>query len=206
MFERAPALGRISDAVVRAPLRVLHVRLGVTPTQITWATLVVSVAAAAAIAGQRVGTGLILMAVGQVLDAMDGGMAREFNLVSESGKKLDEWIDRASETAIFLGFAAAGTVPVWLVALSLVAIGLLTTISHRSRFDLGFKRFPLYFGLWLSYTLIFKVIFFANVVSYVVGLLIIDCQFQVAMDKLGGDLDTVASRAAALEETVVEET
>jgi hypothetical protein len=200
VFERAPALGRISDWVVRPPLRFLHLKLEITPAQITWSTLAVSLAAAAAIATRHVGAGLGLMAAGQVLDAMDGGMAREFGLVSEAGKRLDEAIDRASETAIFLGFAIAGLVPFRLVLVSLIAIALLTTISHRSRFDPGFKRFPLYFGIWFPYPLIFKVIFGANLAGYVIGLLIIDCQFQRVMDDLGGDLDTVASRAAALEQ------
>jgi len=204
MFERAPMLGRISDRAVRPPLRFLHLKLGVTPAQITWATLAVSLGAAAAIVARHVGVGLVLMAFGQVLDAADGGMAREFGLVSEAGKRLDEGMDRASEAVIFLGFAAARLVPLGLVIVALVAIGLLTTISHRSRFDPGFKRFPLYFGIWVPYTLIFKIVFFANLAGYVIGLLIIDCQFQTAMDRLGGDLDTVASRAAARERAITQ--
>ena len=110
--------------------------------------------------------------------------------------KLDDLLDRASETVIFLGFVYAGLVPLTLVALALIAIVLLTTIAHRSKFDPGVKRFALYFGMWVPYPLLFEVIFLVNLAGYVVGLLVIDCQFQRRMDALGGDLDTVASRAA----------
>ncbi len=171
-----------------------------TPSGITYAGLAISLAAAVAIALQHLYLGLALMATSQVLDGFDGGMARLYKLGSPAGQRLDTMADRIAEVAIFLAFAVGGWVPIKLVVLALVAIALVTSIEVRSGFDPGFKRFVLYFGLWFPYTTLFQVIFLANLAVYVIGLLIIDCKFQVKMDALGGDLDTVASRAIALED------
>jgi len=200
MPERPPVpQKKLGDRILRAPIRALHLGLGATPRQLTWAAFAVSVPAAALIAGHRLAWGLALMALGQVLDGLDGGVAREFGLSSAEGRDLDTRLDRAAETLVFLAFALAGIVSWMLVLLALAAIYLLTTVSDRSGFDPGCKRVVLYLGLLVPYRWVFIAIFAVNLAGYVAGLLIMDCRFQVRMDALGGDLDTVASRAARLE-------
>jgi len=180
-------------------VRVLRDRLGLSPDQVSWASLGITAVAALAIALGHVGVGLVLMALGQLVDAMDGAMARAYGLSTPEGRRVDTIVDRLSETLMFAAFAFAGIVSWMWAALALAAILLLTTVSERSRLDPGTKRFALYFGLWVPYPLLFKIIFGVNLAAYVVGLLVIDCEFQKKMDALGGDLDTVASRAIALE-------
>jgi len=199
MFEFAPVLGTALDRGTRPVLRFLHVRLGLEPNEVTWSSFWASVAAAIAFGTHHLTGGLVFMAIGQVLDGLDGGIAREFGLVSAAGHRLDQRLDRASEIVIFFGFALGGFVSLKLAVLASVAVVLLTTVVDRSRLDPGVKRVALYFGIWAPYSLIFSIIFLVNLAAYVVGLLIIDCRFQRSMDALGGDLHTVASRAARLE-------
>ena len=170
-----------------------------SPAAVTWASLVVSAGAAVLLAAGRLAPGLWAMGVGQFLDGLDGAVARLYHLGTPDGHRLDTRLDRLSEALIFAGFAAGGFAPWRLVILALVAILLMTSIADRSGVDPFAKRTVLYFGIWLPFPLLFTIVFAVNLAGFVVGMLVLDCRFQVVMDDLGGDLDTVASRAAAVE-------
>src|SRR5207247_9630160 len=125
MYEFARALGRALDRAIRPLLRLLHLGLGITPAQITWAAFGASAAAAATIATGHLVPGLALMALGQVLDGLDGGIAREFRLASAAGRRLAARLARAAEAVLFAGLAAVGLVPPRLALLAFLAFLLL---------------------------------------------------------------------------------
>lgn len=199
MLESLPAVQSLIDRIQRPVVRLLHRRLGLSPDQVSWAALGASGLAAIAMGLGRWQLGLGWMALGQVLDGLDGAIARAFDLATPGGRRLDTRLDRASEALIFAGCAVGGLAPVRVILLALVAILLLTTIVEHSRFDPGAKRVVLYFGRWWPYGTLFAFVFWVNLTAYVIGLILADLRFQAQMDTLGGDLDTVASRAAALE-------
>src|SRR5258708_18261997 len=162
VYERAPVLQRALDRPLLPLVRLLREGLGLTPDQVSWASLGVTLAAAYEIAVGRLGAGLILMAAGQLVDAMDGAMARIYQLTSPAGRTIDTIVDRLSETAIFAAFAFAGLVSWTWVLLALVAIMLLTSVSNRSHLDPGAKRFALSFVRWGPYPLLFRIISGSN--------------------------------------------
>src|SRR5437879_13242627 len=110
MYDFAPALGRGLDRAIRPLLRLSHVTLGLSPAQVTWASFAASAAAGVAVGMGRPGWagGLGLMALGQVLDGIDGGIGRAYGLACEEGRRVETLVDRLAEAAVVAGVALAG--------------------------------------------------------------------------------------------------
>ena len=113
-------------------------RRGLTPNQVTTASMLIGVLAAAAFAaGERWGlvAGAVLLQVAFVTDCVDGQLARYTRQFSTLGAWLDSVFDRAKEYLVFAGLAIGASRtgdPVWLLACSALT---LQTVRHMSDFS-----------------------------------------------------------------------
>ena len=177
------------DRRFRGVVRLLHEQLGLSPNQVSLLGLLVGFAAAGAVATGSIAAGLVLMALAQIVDALDGAMARQYMLQSARGVQLETLCDRLSEALMFAALVVAGEVHMELALLAMTAILLVTILEPRSHFDPGFKRFMLYFG-WLvqvlfsvrGFELAMQVIFLANLTAFAVGTVIVDYRLQKEVD------------------------
>jgi phosphatidylglycerophosphate synthase len=167
----------------------MHETLGLTPNQISTIGFIVGIAAAALVVFGQLVPGLIVLAISQIIDGLDGGVARRYNLQSKKGQMFEVVYDRLNELLIFLALAYTGQVSYLMVILAFTAILLVTLIEPMSKFDPGFKRFMIYFGYLAmilfhirGFEVAMHVIFFANLTGFCVGTIIVDYRFQQEID------------------------
>lgn len=129
---------RIKEAARRLALPLasgLH-RIGVTPNQVTVAGLLLTFAAAWALAQGRFGLATTLLLIGSVCDMLDGSLARLGKSATRFGAFFDSTVDRYSELALFFGaalyFAGQGEVSV-VAATFLAASGSILVSYARAR-------------------------------------------------------------------------
>ncbi|MBI4547611.1 MAG: CDP-alcohol phosphatidyltransferase family protein [Ignavibacteriae bacterium] len=182
-------MGSQTDGVLSGLIRVSHEKLGLTPNQISTVGFLVGMIAALLFAAGFVVTGLMSLAVSQIIDGLDGGVARRYNLRSQKGEKLEIIYDRLNELAILLALAYAGHSSFLIAILAFVAIVLVTVVHPLSHFDPGFKRFMIYLGYVATalfnvrgFDLAIHVIFFANLTTFVIGTIMVDYRLQRDID------------------------
>jgi len=182
-------MGSGSDGILKLPIRFAHESLGMTPNQISVAGFVAGIAAAITVAAGHLLVGLILMALSQLIDGLDGGVARMYNLLSEKGQMYEVIFDRLNELAMFLALAFTGAVSYQMAVLAFVAVLLVTLVEPLSKFDPGFKRFMLYFGYLATvlfdvrgFQIAMHVIFLVNLAAFAAGTIIVDYRLQREID------------------------
>jgi len=191
-------MAKLTDKPFDRVIALLHERAGLSPNKVSVIGLVIGLIAAVVVAGGFIVAGLLLMALAQIVDALDGGIARKYHLESARGALVEAVFDRISELAMFAALVAAGEVSAKMAALAFAAILLVTFLEPKSKFDPGFKRFMLYFG-WLAgmlfpvrgFELAMQVIFLANLTVFAVGTVMVEYRLQKALD-----LEAIARRDA----------
>jgi phosphatidylglycerophosphate synthase len=114
-------------------------RRGLSPNQVTVASMIVGLLAAAAFAtGERWGLvcGAVLLQLAFTLDCVDGQLARYTRTFSPLGAWMDSMFDRTKEYVVFAGLAIGASrmgEPVWLLACAAIAG---QTVRHMA--DLSF--------------------------------------------------------------------
>ncbi len=180
---------KAADRALGALISFSHETLGLSPNQLSAIGLALGLASAGLAAAGAIGAAIIVLAISQIADGLDGGVARRYGLQSERGRTIEDVVDRTCEIAFFLALAAAGLATLKIAALACVAVLLVTLGERYSGFDPGFKRFMMYFGYALhawtglpGFEVALNVVFFANLAGFAVGTIAADYRFQREVD------------------------
>ena len=178
-----------ADRILDGLIRIVHEKLGLSPNQISTIGFVVGMFAAFLIVLDHLEAGLVSLALSQIIDGLDGGVARHYGLHSDKGRMLEIIYDRLNELAIFLALAFTGNVTYLIASLAFAAVILVTLVEPLSGFDPGFKRFMIYFGYLATalfdirgFQLAMNVIFFANLAAFACGTVIVEYRMQREID------------------------
>lgn len=90
---------------LQKPVGPLAIKLRIHPDWLSWASLVLQLAAAVAIGTGALAVGGWLLFFGATCDSLDGTVARARKMASDAGEVLDAIIDRWGEMATCFGFA-----------------------------------------------------------------------------------------------------
>ncbi len=120
------------QALLRPIVTTLHAK-GITPNQVTWTALILSIITGVLVAATKGATWTLLlvpfvMFIRMALNAIDGILAKEHDMTSDAGAMLNELGDVISDAALYLPLAfTAGLSPVLVVLF--VIVGLFTEVA-----------------------------------------------------------------------------
>jgi len=99
---------------VSRPIAKELAKFNVNPNSITIVSTVIGIASGFVIAMGKVVEGVILIFISQILDCVDGDLARSTNRVTRVGAYLDRVFDRFVDSAIVIGIVALNPLELWL--------------------------------------------------------------------------------------------
>jgi hypothetical protein len=180
---------KAADRALDALIVFSHETLGLSPDALSGIGLAIGLLASGLAATGHIAAGIVLLAFSQVVDGLDGGVARRYGLQSERGRTIEAVVDRTCETTFFIALALAGVASLRIALLASAAVLLVTLGERVSGFDPGFKRFMMYFGyaLWSmteapGFEIALNVVFFANLAGFAYGTVLADYRFQAEVD------------------------
>jgi len=180
---------KFADSFLNVLIRFSYEKLRFTPNEISTIGFITGVIAATLVTTRSIGIGMCVLAISQIIDGIDGGVARRYNLQTSKGQMLEIVYDRSNELMMFLALTTIGEVSLRMSLLAFVAILLITAIEPKSKFDPGFKRFVLYFGYIATalfslrgFEISMYIIFFANLLGFIIGTILVDYRLQKEID------------------------
>lgn len=72
------------------------------------------------IAEERYILALIFLILSGITDVLDGTIARKFNFITDVGKLLDPFADKATQVAILVTLALKGVIPFWILSIVVI--------------------------------------------------------------------------------------
>ncbi len=73
-----------------------------------------------AIANESFIIAVIFLIISGITDVLDGWIARKFNFITDFGKLMDPFADKATQIAILVTLAVKGIIPFWILAVVVI--------------------------------------------------------------------------------------
>jgi phosphatidylglycerophosphate synthase len=159
MYEYAPSLQKTYTKILRGPAKIAHETLRLTPNQISVVSFVLSLIGLAYFYFHYPLMAVIITLIALLLDALDGTIARTYNMKTKLGSIFETYFDGIHEVLLFPALALAGYVH-WPIAIAGAVVFLILRIwKHHNQniFDAGFKRFGVIFGYFLGFEFVLAV-------------------------------------------------
>lgn len=90
------------------------------PNILTLIRLILIAPIVVTIAQEKFIIAFIFLILSGITDVLDGTIARKFNLITDLGKLLDPFADKATQVAILVTLAIKGIVPFWILAIVVI--------------------------------------------------------------------------------------